>query len=149
MPSRHQYDRARHRSGNLQQAIVSHFAPTMTKRLNQVRSMAEVATAVTEGDLTRQVSMEASGEVAALKDTINEMIRNLKDTTQKNMEQDWLKPNLARFTRMLQGQWGRRFHFRTAKEWRQCLADMGFDVEIAPMRAGTPFANIVVYARRT
>ena len=48
--------------------------------------------------------MEAQGEVAALKDTINEMIRNLRDTTQKNTEQDWLKTNLAKFSRMLQGQ---------------------------------------------
>ncbi len=48
--------------------------------------------------------MEASGEVAALKDNINEMIRNLKDTTLKNSEQDWLKTNMAKFSRMLQGQ---------------------------------------------
>src|SRR5207248_2501375 len=34
----------------------------------------------------------------------NEMIRNLKDTTLKNSEQDWLKTNLAKFSRMLQGQ---------------------------------------------
>src|SRR5205807_2565350 len=71
---------------------------------NQVRAIAEVATAVTKGDLTRSITVEAQGEVAALKDTINEMIRNLRDTTQKNMEQDWLKTNLAKFSRMLQGQ---------------------------------------------
>jgi signal transduction histidine kinase/CheY-like chemotaxis protein len=59
---------------------------------------------VTQGDLTRSISVEALGEVAALKDTINEMIRNLRDTTQKNTEQDWLKGNLAKFSRMLQGQ---------------------------------------------
>src|SRR5262249_18832775 len=53
---------------------------------------------------TRSITVEAQGEVAALKDTINEMIRNLKDTTQKNTEQDWLKTNLAKFSRMLQGQ---------------------------------------------
>ncbi|MBW3541351.1 MAG: response regulator [Planctomycetes bacterium] len=70
----------------------------------QVRAIAEVATAVTQGDLTRSITVEAQGEVAALKDTINEMIRNLKDTTQKNAEQDWLKTNLAKFSRMLQGQ---------------------------------------------
>src|SRR5206468_8037115 len=52
----------------------------------------------------RSITVEARGEVAALKDTINEMIRNLKDTTQKNTEQDWLKTNLAKFSRMLQGQ---------------------------------------------
>jgi HAMP domain-containing protein/CheY-like chemotaxis protein/signal transduction histidine kinase len=71
---------------------------------NQVRAIAEVSTAVTKGDLTRSITVEAQGEVASLKDNINEMILNLKDTTQKNTEQDWLKTNLARFTRMLQGQ---------------------------------------------
>ncbi|MBM7114599.1 HAMP domain-containing protein [Archangium primigenium] len=70
----------------------------------QVRSLAEVATAVAKGDLTRSISVEAQGEMAALKDNINQMIANLRDTTQKNTEQDWLKTNLARFTRMLQGQ---------------------------------------------
>ena len=70
----------------------------------QVRAIAEVATAVTKGDLTRSISLEAQGEMAALKDNINEMIRNLKDTTLKNAEQDWLKTNLAKFSRMLQGQ---------------------------------------------
>src|SRR6185437_10947120 len=70
----------------------------------QVRSIADVATAVTKGDLSRAVAVEASGEMAALKDNINEMIRNLKDQTLKNAEQDWLKTNLARFSRMLQGE---------------------------------------------
>src|SRR5947207_6079510 len=70
----------------------------------QVRAIAEVATAVTKGDLTRSITVAARGEVAALKDHINEMIRNLKDTTIKNNEQDWLKTNLAKFSRMLQGQ---------------------------------------------
>src|SRR5436853_484785 len=70
----------------------------------QVRAIAEVATAVTRGDLTRSIAVAAQGEVAALKDTINEMIRNLRDTTLKNSEQDWLKTNLAKFSRMLQGQ---------------------------------------------
>jgi hypothetical protein len=70
----------------------------------QVRAIADVSTAVTKGDLTRSIDVEALGEVAALSETINEMILNLKETTQKNTEQDWLKTNLARFTRMLQGQ---------------------------------------------
>ncbi|HEX8709009.1 MAG TPA: HAMP domain-containing protein [Pyrinomonadaceae bacterium] len=70
----------------------------------QVRAIADVSTAVTKGDLTRSIAVEAQGEVAALSETINEMIQNLKETTQKNTEQDWLKTNLARFTRMLQGQ---------------------------------------------
>jgi HAMP domain-containing protein/CheY-like chemotaxis protein/signal transduction histidine kinase len=70
----------------------------------QVRAIAEVARAVTRGDLSRSIQVEARGEVSSLKDNINEMIRNLKETTQKNAQQDWLKTNLARFTRMLQGQ---------------------------------------------
>jgi signal transduction histidine kinase/HAMP domain-containing protein/CheY-like chemotaxis protein len=80
---------------------VNQLAENLT---NQVRSIAEVATAVTKGDLTRSIAVQASGEMAALKDTINEMIRNLKEQTLKNAEQDWLKTNLARFSRMLQGE---------------------------------------------
>ena len=71
---------------------------------NQVRAIAEVATAVTKGDLTRSIQVEASGEVAELKDNINTMIDNLRLTTDRNTEQDWLKTNLARLTGMLQGQ---------------------------------------------
>src|ERR1700751_5859158 len=71
---------------------------------NQVRAIAEVTTAVTKGDLTRSIQVEASGEVAELKDYINTMIDNLRLTTDRNTEQDWLKTNLARFTGMLQGQ---------------------------------------------
>jgi CheY-like chemotaxis protein/signal transduction histidine kinase/HAMP domain-containing protein len=70
----------------------------------QVRAIADVATAVTKGDLSRSIDVDALGEVAALKDNINEMIRNLRDTTDKNHAQDWLKTNLAKFTRLLQGQ---------------------------------------------
>ncbi len=70
----------------------------------QVRAIAEVATAVTKGDLTRSIQVEAKGEVAELKDNINTMISNLRETTESNREQDWLKANLARFTSMLQGQ---------------------------------------------
>src|SRR5205807_2377072 len=80
---------------------VNQLAANLT---TQVRAIAEVATAVTKGDLTQSITVEAQGELAALKDNVNEMIRNLKDTTQKNTEQDWLKTNLAKFTRMLQGQ---------------------------------------------
>src|SRR6201989_3416901 len=71
---------------------------------NQVRAIAEVATAVTKGDLTRSIQVEAREEVAELKDNINTMIDNLRATTERNQEQDWLKTNLAKFTRMLQGQ---------------------------------------------
>ncbi len=70
----------------------------------QVRAIAEVATAVTQGDLTRSIQIDARGEVAELKDNINTMIYNLRRTTETNQEQDWLKTNLAKFTRMLQGQ---------------------------------------------
>jgi HAMP domain-containing protein/CheY-like chemotaxis protein/signal transduction histidine kinase len=70
----------------------------------QVRAIAEVATAVTKGDLTRSIQVDARGEVAELKDNINTMIDNLRLTTERNTEQDWLKTNLARFTNMLQGQ---------------------------------------------
>src|SRR5262249_51317670 len=59
---------------------------------------------VTKGDLTRSIQVEARGEVAELKDNINTMINNLRATTERNTDQDWLKTNLARFTGMLQGQ---------------------------------------------
>ncbi|MBW4646628.1 MAG: response regulator [Goleter apudmare HA4340-LM2] len=80
---------------------VNELAATLT---TQLRAIAEVATAVTKGDLTRSIAVDAEGEVAILKDNINQMIANLRGTTQKNTEQDWLKTNLAKFTRMLQGQ---------------------------------------------
>jgi HAMP domain-containing protein len=71
---------------------------------NQVRAIAEVATAVTKGDLTRSIQVETRGEVAELKDNINTMISNLRETTERYREQDWLKTNIAMFTGMLQGQ---------------------------------------------
>ena len=80
---------------------VNQLAANLT---TQVRAIADVAIAVTKGDLTRSVAVVAQGEVAALKDNINEMIGNLRGTTIKNNEQDWLKTNLAKFSRMLQGQ---------------------------------------------
>src|SRR6266404_3435806 len=70
----------------------------------QIRTISDIATAVTKGDLTRSIDVEAMGEVATLKDNINQMIFNLRETTQKNQEQDWLKTNLARFSSMMQGQ---------------------------------------------
>jgi len=80
---------------------VNRLAANLT---TQVRAIAEVATAVTKGDLSRAIAVEAAGEVASLKDNINEMIVNLRETTEKNTAQDWLKTNLAKFTRLLQGQ---------------------------------------------
>ncbi len=70
----------------------------------QVRAIADVATAVTRGDLSRQIAVEAQGELDELKNNLNQMIVNLKSTTEKNSEQDWLKTNLAKFSRMMQGQ---------------------------------------------
>ncbi len=80
---------------------VNQLAANLT---SQVRAISDVATAVTKGDLTQSIDVQALGEVAALKDNINQMIVNLRETTQKNMEQDWLKTNLARFSSMMQGQ---------------------------------------------
>ncbi|MGN6567968.1 MAG: HAMP domain-containing protein, partial [Flavipsychrobacter sp.] len=80
---------------------VNQLAENLT---TQVRSISEVASAVTKGDLTRTIRVDAEGEVEELKDTINQMIANLKETTLRNQEQDWLKSNLAKFTQMLQGQ---------------------------------------------
>jgi len=71
---------------------------------SQIRAIGEVATAVTKGDLSRTIDVDTRGEVGQLTENVNEMIRNLRDTTRKSAEQDWLKTNLARFTGMLQGQ---------------------------------------------
>jgi HAMP domain-containing protein/signal transduction histidine kinase/DNA-binding response OmpR family regulator len=80
---------------------VNQLAENLT---TQVRAISDVASAVTKGDLTQMISVEAQGEVEELKDTINQMIANLKQTTLRNEEQDWFKSNLAKFTQMLQGQ---------------------------------------------
>jgi HAMP domain-containing protein/CheY-like chemotaxis protein/signal transduction histidine kinase len=80
---------------------VNQLAATLT---TQLRAISEVSTAVTQGDLTRSIAVQAAGEVAELKDTINQMIENLAETTRKNSEQDWLNSNMARFTGMLQGE---------------------------------------------
>jgi HAMP domain-containing protein/signal transduction histidine kinase/ActR/RegA family two-component response regulator len=75
-----------------------------TNLTTQVRAISDVATAVIQGDLTRSITVEAKGEVSGLKDTINQMIGNLRDTSRTNKEQDWLKTNLARFFSIMQGQ---------------------------------------------
>jgi signal transduction histidine kinase/CheY-like chemotaxis protein/HAMP domain-containing protein len=80
---------------------VNQLAANLT---TQVRAIAEVSRAVTRGDLTQQITVDASGEVAGLKDTINQMIANLRETTETNAAQDWLKTNIARVSTMLQGQ---------------------------------------------
>jgi CheY-like chemotaxis protein/HAMP domain-containing protein len=80
---------------------VNQLAGTLT---TQLRAISEVSQAVTKGDLTRSIAVVAEGEVAELKDTINQMIENLAETTRKNSEQDWLNSNMARFTGILQGE---------------------------------------------
>ena len=80
---------------------VNQLASNLT---TQVRAIADVSTAVTQGDLTRSIAVEASGEVADLSDNINQMIANLRQTTRQNEEQDWLKTNLARISSLMQGQ---------------------------------------------
>ena len=80
---------------------VNQLAETLT---TQLRAIADVSTAVTQGDLTRSIAVEAAGEVSDLKDNINQMIGNLRETTERNAAQDWLNSNLARFSGMLQGQ---------------------------------------------
>ncbi|MFK0160302.1 HAMP domain-containing protein [Streptomyces sp. NPDC090493] len=79
---------------------VNELAGNLTR---QVRAIAEVASAVAEGDLTRSITVEASGEVAELKDNINAMVGSLRETTRANQEQDWLKTNLARISGLMQG----------------------------------------------
>src|SRR5262249_25695571 len=80
---------------------VNQLAANLT---TQVRAIAEVATAVTQGDLSQMITVETRGEVLSLKDTINQMIGNLRDTTRTNRDQDWLKSNLAKFFSLVQGQ---------------------------------------------
>ncbi|MFE9775242.1 HAMP domain-containing protein [Streptomyces sp. NPDC005931] len=79
---------------------VNELAGNLTR---QVRAIAEVTSAVAEGDLTRSINVEASGEVAELKDNINSMVESLRETTRANQEQDWLKSNLARVSGLMQG----------------------------------------------
>ncbi|GAA1019591.1 histidine kinase [Acrocarpospora pleiomorpha] len=69
----------------------------------QVRAIAEVTSAVARGDLTRSITVDAPGEIAQLKDNINTMVSTLVDTTNTNQDQDWLKSNLARISRLMQG----------------------------------------------
>ncbi|MER5319946.1 hybrid sensor histidine kinase/response regulator [Streptosporangium roseum] len=79
---------------------VNELAGNLTR---QVRAIAEVTSAVTSGDLTRSITVDASGEVAELKDNINSMVQSLRETTLANQEQDWLKSNLARISGLMQG----------------------------------------------
>jgi HAMP domain-containing protein/CheY-like chemotaxis protein/signal transduction histidine kinase len=84
--------------------LTDNFNQLATSLTTQVRAIADVSTAVTEGDLTREVTVQANGEVDALKQNVNQMIANLRETTERNAEQDWLNSNLARFSGMMQGQ---------------------------------------------
>ncbi len=117
----------------------------------QVRAIAEVATAVTQGDLTRSIQVDAKGEVSELKDNLNTMIANLRETTERNREQDWLKTNIARFTSMLQGQ---RDLFTVAKTLLADLvplvhAQQGTIYQMADRDDGAPTLQLLAgYAQR-
>jgi len=117
----------------------------------QVRAIAEVATAVTQGDLTRSIQVDAKGEVSELKDNLNTMIANLRETTERNREQDWLKTNIARFTSMLQGQ---RDLFTVAKTLLADLvplvqAQQGTIYQMATDENETPILQLLAgYAQR-
>ncbi|MFC4136795.1 HAMP domain-containing protein, partial [Hamadaea flava] len=80
---------------------VNQLASTLT---TQLRAIAQVSTAVTTGDLTQRIAVQAQGEVAELKDNINQMIITLGETTKENADQGWLDSNLARTGALLQGQ---------------------------------------------
>ena len=70
---------------------------------DQVRAIFDVVTAVTEGDLNQSIDIEASGEIEALTVKINQMIATLSATAKTNADQDWLKTNLSKITRMTTG----------------------------------------------
>ncbi|MHC3475330.1 HAMP domain-containing protein [Streptomyces sp. 7R007] len=76
---------------------VNELASNLT---TQVRAIAEVASAVAQGDMSRSITVEARGEVAELKDNINLMVANLRETTRAK---DWLESNLARLAALMQG----------------------------------------------
>ena len=116
----------------------------------QVRAIAEVATAVTKGDLTRSIQVDARGEVAELKDNINTMIDNLRLTTDRNTEQDWLKTNLARFTNMLQGQRDLQTVGRLLLSELTPLvnAQLGVIYQVESRRAAEPAAAVGLCRRR-
>jgi CheY-like chemotaxis protein/signal transduction histidine kinase/CHASE3 domain sensor protein len=70
-----------------------------------LKRVSDLAQKVADGDLS--VSLPHSDrldEIGVLTRIFNQMIVNLRNTTQKNEEQNWLKSNLAEFTQMLQGQ---------------------------------------------
>ncbi|WP_460715554.1 response regulator, partial [Microbispora hainanensis] len=79
---------------------VNELAGNLTR---QVRAIAEVTSAVTSGDLTRSITVDAEGELADLKDNVNSMVESLRESTRANQEQDWLKTNLARLSGLMQG----------------------------------------------
>ena len=80
---------------------VNQLASTLT---TQLRAISAVSTSVASGDMTQQITVAAAGEVAELKDTINQMIVTLRETTAENAGQNWLDSNLARIGDLLQGQ---------------------------------------------
>ncbi|WP_438363643.1 HAMP domain-containing protein [Streptomyces marincola] len=69
----------------------------------QVRGIARVAAFVTRGDHNVRIDTDAAGEILTVQERVNDMIRNLREATQANKEQDWLKTNLARISASMQG----------------------------------------------
>lgn len=58
---------------------------TMASNLtSQVRAFAQITAAATDGDFTRFITVEASGEMDALKTKINQMVLNLRESIQRN-----------------------------------------------------------------
>jgi signal transduction histidine kinase len=74
----------------------------ISRPLEEVSSVAEKIAA---GDLdTSLPAGNRRDEIGVLAQTFNKMIANLRLTTRQTAEQDWLKTNLAKFSRILQGQ---------------------------------------------
>ena len=75
---------------------------------NISKPLAEISKATEKlaaGDLSVNVPVDnRRDEIGKLAQAFNQMIANLRATTLKNNEQNWLKSNLARFSQMLQGQ---------------------------------------------
>ena len=58
---------------------------TMASNLTtQVRGFAQISAAAMDGDFSRFITVEASGEMDSLKTQINQMVSNLRDSIQKN-----------------------------------------------------------------
>ncbi|HLK80999.1 MAG TPA: HWE histidine kinase domain-containing protein [Xanthobacteraceae bacterium] len=70
----------------------------------QVRNIADVAIAAVDGDLSKKVTVDVRGALAGLRDSINAMIASLRLVAERNIEEDWVETNLAKFASLLEGQ---------------------------------------------